>query len=166
MTFIPATEKQINYIKLLSRLTGHSVIDMTFMTKDAASERISWLLTQPKVQVSAPKVTEGLFFKDGHVYVVAFMKKANKVVCRRLMVQKLWNGKHRARFYYAGMMLSKLTEDDRMTLEEAKASSELYGFCMICGRTLKADESVARLIGPVCVKKMWKAPPVQEVLAL
>lgn len=156
MTFIPATEKQTNYIKLLSRLTGKEPVNTTFMTKDAASEHISWLLKQPKVQVSAPtpQVGEGLFMKDGATYVVAMRPSTKKLVCRRLMVQKLYNGKMRARFFYAGSMLHKLTEADRVSLEEAKAKSQMFGFCVMCGRTLKAQESVERLIGPVCIKRI------------
>lgn len=41
-------------------------------------------------------------------------------------------------------------EGRKMTLGEAKAFILRYGFCVRCGRALKAAESVERGIGPVC----------------
>jgi len=42
----------------------------------------------------------------------------------------------------------------KLTAEDAKWFGKLYGRCMICGRTLENEESIANGIGPVCADKL------------
>jgi hypothetical protein len=41
-----------------------------------------------------------------------------------------------------------------MTVEEAKAFGLLYGRCIVCGRTLTDEKSIADGIGPICAAKV------------
>lgn len=53
--------------------------------------------------------------------------------------------------YAPGLILS-LKPEQKMTLDEAKHFTLVFGQCPRCGRTLKAADSVEAGIGPVCVK--------------
>lgn len=44
--------------------------------------------------------------------------------------------------------------DAKLTLEEAKEYGHAYGYCLICGRLLTAEQSVADGIGPICAGKL------------
>src|SRR5215469_12579642 len=48
-----------------------------------------------------------------------------------------------------------------LTLEIAKSLGHLYGRCMVCGRTLTDEGSIAAGIGPVCAGKWAEAPKVE-----
>lgn len=53
-------------------------------------------------------------------------------------------------FEYAPGIFNKLSEDDRLSLEEAREFGALYGTCCVCGRLLTNELSIALGIGPVC----------------
>lgn len=53
--------------------------------------------------------------------------------------------------YEPGLLPEVEATGRKMTLDEAKAFILRYGFCVRCGRHLKAAESVERGIGPVCM---------------
>lgn len=57
-------------------------------------------------------------------------------------------------FEYAPGLITKLTPDDRMTVEEAAEFGKLYGFCCVCGRTLTDEGSIAAGIGPICAGRL------------
>jgi hypothetical protein len=50
--------------------------------------------------------------------------------------------------------IAQVRECDRLTFEEACAISAQIGECVICGRTLTAEASVEKGIGPVCRKRV------------
>lgn len=56
-------------------------------------------------------------------------------------------------FTYAPGVIYRLSEDSRMSLDEAKEFGSLYGTCMVCGRTLTNEESIEAGIGPVCAQR-------------
>lgn len=56
-------------------------------------------------------------------------------------------------FEYAPGAVSKLSEDTKMTLEQAKEFGALYGTCCVCGRTLTQESSIEAGIGPICAGK-------------
>ncbi len=60
--------------------------------------------------------------------------------------EKEWHYLGQARYYLKGFRL--------LTADEAKAYGKIYGFCMICGRTLTDEESIKRGIGPICEGNM------------
>lgn len=41
-----------------------------------------------------------------------------------------------------------------LTLEQAKEFGQLYGICIMCGRTLTNEESIEAGIGPICATKL------------
>ena len=57
-------------------------------------------------------------------------------------------------FVYAPGAVTRLTPDQRMTLDEAKHFGALYGTCVRCGRTLTREDSIERMMGPVCATKI------------
>lgn len=59
-------------------------------------------------------------------------------------------------FQYAPGAIHALRPHHRLTLEEAQAFGIKTGVCCDCGRPLKDAKSVARGIGPTCLKK-WSA---------
>lgn len=42
----------------------------------------------------------------------------------------------------------------KLTVADATWFGKLYGRCMICGRTLENEESIANGIGPICAEKL------------
>ena len=59
-----------------------------------------------------------------------------------------------ATFEYAPGALKTLAAEDRLTVEQAKEYGALYGTCIVCGRTLTDEKSIAAGIGPVCAGKV------------
>lgn len=57
-------------------------------------------------------------------------------------------------FVYAPGAIAMLSDDNRMTLDEAKEFGIRYGVCCVCGTTLADAVSVANGIGPVCAKRV------------
>lgn len=56
-------------------------------------------------------------------------------------------------FEYAPGAVRDLTDDQRMTREQAAAFGLRFGICCVCGKTLTDAESVKNGIGPVCIKQ-------------
>lgn len=59
-------------------------------------------------------------------------------------------------FVYEAGLLKLLRPEYRLSREEAGALGKLYGRCMVCGRTLTDEYSIANGIGPVCAGRGWK----------
>lgn len=57
-------------------------------------------------------------------------------------------------FEYAPGMVRNLSADNRMTLDQAKEFGALYGTCIVCGRTLTDEKSIAAGIGPICSERV------------
>ena len=68
---------------------------------------------------------------------------------KRLVV----HGPGEATFEFDGGAIRKITPEDRMSLEDAKAFGHVYGVCCNCGATLTDEKSIAAGIGPYCAKK-------------
>lgn len=103
--------------------------------------------SKPKEQ-SAPvtPVTEGMYRKDGVIYKVQRAVHSSGNLYAKQLIQHGddW------RFEYAPGVIKKLTAEDKMSLDEAKAWGALYGTCCVCGRTLTDEDSIQAGIGPVC----------------
>jgi hypothetical protein len=69
----------------------------------------------------------------------------------------------RIRFDYANGMVFRLSKEDRLTIEDAKKFGALYGNCVRCGRTLTQEQSIERMMGPVCYGKEYDPSFTQEV---
>lgn len=152
----PATAKQVAFITSLcndrqvpAELVAQKDAELDVLT---ASALIDSLLKQPKKVVSHTKATEGVYIKEGTIYAVATARKGY-LVCKRLYPYTAADGSKRGRFLYAGAMIYKLTDADKISVAEAEKRSLALGFCIVCGKTLTAPDSVAKSIGPVCIKK-------------
>jgi hypothetical protein len=55
--------------------------------------------------------------------------------------------------YVTGAVYHLKTQGIALTLDAAKAYGHIYGMCVICGRTLTDEGSIAAGIGPVCASK-------------
>lgn len=94
-------------------------------------------------------ITEGMYkLPDG---TIAKVQKAvhgsGNLYAKRLVVEE---GSTAGRFDYVPGLISRIRPDDRMSLDEASAFGQLYGWCCVCGRTLTDEKSIAAGIGPVC----------------
>jgi hypothetical protein len=55
---------------------------------------------------------------------------------------------------YAPGAIGRIRPEHRMSVEDAEAVSAKWAWCIRCGIELEAEKSVARGIGPVCIKKI------------
>src|SRR5262245_5939288 len=87
----------------------------------------------------------GMFLaQDGAVYKVQYNQSKTRLYAKRL--------NERGGFEYASGAIMRLSENDRMTLEQAKAFGRRYGVCVNCGGELADPASIAAGSGPVCAK--------------
>lgn len=149
----PATDRQLAFIAKLAA-ERNKVVD-TVSTRKQASDVIERLLALPKpVAVAAPANTvdasleANTFHKLGDDY---FRVVANQY-SGRLYAQK-WNSFAR-RFGKAPRAIFDLSAETLATEADAAQFGQQFGVCGICGRTLTDPPSVARGIGPVCVKRL------------
>jgi hypothetical protein len=68
----------------------------------------------------------------------------------RLYAKRLVVSETGGTFEYAPGLIVQLDPGMRLSLEEASAFGKLYGWCIVCGRTLTDEKSIAAGIGPVC----------------
>lgn len=92
---------------------------------------------------------EGVYLVDGDVYRVLTSRESGHRYAKRLVPTD--HGK--ARWEYAPGIAHRLDPGQLMTPEQAAEFGARFGVCGRCGRTLTADKSIERAIGPVC----WKA---------
>jgi hypothetical protein len=106
---------------------------------------------------------------DGEVYVVKPNREKTRLYAKRLVEinpERATETGERVQieFEYARGAIYGLSPDMKMDLDRAKALTIRYGRCIVCGRNLKAAESVERGIGPVCIKS-FRPSPSDEALA-
>jgi len=92
---------------------------------------------------------KGYYEYEGAIYCVA-PSKQNPT---RTIAKVLRNEGHRGVWDFARGMIYRLKPEHRISLDRAKSFGHMYGFCMICGRTLTDPKSVEAGIGPVCAKR-------------
>lgn len=157
----PATERQLAFIAKLAKERNKTVTWQTAPTRKAASETIERLLALPKPVTQAAPVTPGVpvaprvvdpaleantfHALDGEFYRVIANQHSG-----RLYAQK-WNGR---RFQRARGAIFDLNTGTVATEAQAAQFGRQFGVCGICGRTLTDPPSVARGIGPVCIKRL------------
>lgn len=146
----PAQEKFISTLLAERDLTDTKYAGFTEaprMTRVQAHESIDALLDLPTLKV-AERCGEGVYFLNGRVFKVKVAVHGSG----RLYAQEL--DPETGRWSRASGMVNALTEENRMTPEQAAEFGRLYGVCALCGRTLTDEESIARGIGPVCAGKL------------
>lgn len=94
---------------------------------------------------------------DGTIVKVQANKEKSRVYAKRLVeiggerLTEAGAHVHAEYRYEAGLIAQVEREGVKLTLEEAKALTIRYGFCIRCGRHLKAAQSVEQGMGPVCI---------------
>lgn len=146
------------------------------LTKAVASQMIAALFEQPERQIVRAEVPEGMHQVDGAIFKVqravhgsgnlyakrltaASHPSASDGRCYCSDLQGVLCGVCREpgqtewAFEYAPGAMRYLSEETRMTMEQAKQFGALYGACCVCGRTLTSEDSIKAGIGPICAGK-------------
>lgn len=164
-----ATENQIKFITSLQAQRvvegealqavelGRTLWRSAAFTKDAASAVIDALKAAPYANAGkdAPRDTapapEGMHKALHSIYKVqrAIHGSGNLYAKKLTRVE----GSDDWTFEYAPGAMRILSEETKMTLEQAKEFGALYGTCCVCGRTLTDEKSIEAGIGPVCANK-------------
>ena len=112
-----------------------------------------WVKGRPTVgaRPNAPTARPGLYVRDGEVFKVTESKRNPGQFVAKL-IGTMERG-HRKATFIRGMVW-KLTDDQRMTPEQAKAYGDKFGQCVNCGKALNDPASVKLGMGPVCHKRL------------
>jgi hypothetical protein len=165
MTTAPATDRQVSYLTALLRRVAADGMTPTLthaanaiaaagpLTKAEASAAISdakaVLDAAPAPAAKRTAVPEGFYLAGGDVARVVPTKDGQRTYAKRLDPRT-------GRWEYVGGLVSRLTEDDALTVGEAAERGRHWGRCMFCGLELSDADSVARGIGPICWDKYAK----------
>lgn len=176
----PASEKQVAYIlALLEKKTGYTedfaerlpkALAAGAITKQKASEIIDWLRRRedaPKTAGVAAEfttgtkvdITDGFWITDApgdsiDVWKVQWNLAKTNLYAKKLHVTTGYDGKKKGTFDYTpgGLKMLAGANPRVLTVDEAKAYGKLYGVCCRCGRNLTHEDSIDRMMGPVCYK--------------
>lgn len=94
---------------------------------------------------AAPAITEGMWLLDGDVIKVQVAKLGSGNLYAKRLVE--------GTFVYEAGLIRRMANATRMTVEQAGEFGKLYGMCIVCGRPLTDEFSIANGIGPVCAGK-------------
>jgi hypothetical protein len=114
--------------------------------------------TDPRARAprfDAQTLEDGFYVRDGVVYkVIVAVHGSGRKYAKML--------DHNGEWQMAQGAIGNLRPEHKMTLAQAletahrhatNVESRLYGRCFICGRTLTREESIDRMMGPVCAGK-------------
>ena len=102
-----------------------------------------------------PVAKPGLFRKLGQIYRVDWDRTvARRLAARRAVIGQDGHGRTVVSYVKAYNVVARLTEADRMSADEVAEFGRLTQTCLMCGLVLENPESVARGIGPICLKKV------------
>lgn len=102
-------------------------------------------IVEKAVKPKTEPAGEGWYEYNGVVYKV---KKAVHGSGRLYAV-----GLNDGEWEYAPGVANRLREEHRLSMERAQELGRLYGWCVICGKTLTDEKSIEAGIGPVCIKR-------------
>ena len=109
-------------------------------------------------------VEPGIYMEpDGAIYKVQKSKSSGKPYAKLLVVirEPIRNDRGEieepavVRFDYKPGAVKQLTPEMRLTKEQAREHGAFYGTCIACGRTLSREDSIDRMMGPVCYRKQF-----------
>jgi hypothetical protein len=139
-----ASQAQLNFIgTLVAEREYTQPVNVDTLTKSEASNLISELLSLPKRDAVKTVVPVGFYILDETVYRVVESKSSGNLYAKCLDT-------HSGRWEYAPGAIKNLVDAPKLTVEVAARMGARYGICMVCGRTLTAEDSVEAGIGPVC----------------
>lgn len=151
-----ATEKQVALITKLtaekdwtSAAVAAPVQEMlagVALSKKEASGVIDMMFKLPSIKkTSFVKVEDGFYVLNDKIFKVQTSPDTGRTYAKQLTSS--------GSFVYAPGMVGKLAKGQKLTLEVAKKYGKLYGMCVVCGRTLTDEQSIAAGIGPICAAK-------------
>lgn len=159
----PATPGQEDFVRFLINdrvMEQHLVAKATKMlnrglTFQEAGRIIDYTKPLPRKGHAAhkPAVGEGMYQMNGQIYRVQVAVHGSGYLYAKVLVPPTRTG-GKPHFRRAPSALYKLRPEHRMTPEQAAEFGALYGFCVVCGRTLTDEDSISRGIGPVCAGKV------------
>jgi hypothetical protein len=161
-----ATHKQVSFLQTLlaervipaqvAKWLDSNVGDLglgLYLTREDASRLIESLLASPRKSAEAGKPAKafvaevGMYRTEaGEIFKVQASRESGNLYAKRLTP----NG-----FEYEQGAIRKLSADDKMTIEQAKAFGVATGVCCVCARELTDQQSVEAGIGPVCAKRWF-----------
>ena len=146
----------------LDRLLANRVYDM-----HGFSTKLDVWKNAPFAEVSTGLVP-GVYRHNGTIYVVKPNRTNPRLHARRLIEiggRRLTeaNTVVQIEFAYDRDALGLLRPRDQMTLEEARPFIIRYGRCIFCNTPLSDAQSVARGVGPVCIKRYAPEPAEPEL---
>ena len=151
-----ATVNQINYVRslLAQRVCGADMIARAEQIENLSTRETSSLIgdlrrAPKRAAAAAAEVPEGMHKVEDRIYKVQRAVHGSGNLYAKRLVQRGENWS----FEYAPGAVRNLSNETRMTLDEARAFGALYGTCCACGRTLTDEASIAAGIGPVCASK-------------
>lgn len=98
-------------------------------------------------QAMALKADDGYYHVFSGYYKIVTSPKTHNSYAKKFNPEtKSWE--------YAPGAVTKLRAEFKIGLEGAKQFGALYGRCIRCSRTLTAEESIEKAMGPVCSGKM------------
>lgn len=143
--------------ELASEYTGH--MDIYNLWTPGREGNISRWIDRLIAKVSelrkaqpAAGIEDGMYVLDGEIFKVQHaVHGSGQQYAKRLIP----NGPgERAKFVYAPGAVRKLRPEHRMTMDQAREWGALYGTCVRCGLVLTAEDSIERMMGPVCAGKI------------
>lgn len=174
----PATPPQISYAQMLFRTRQPRKAEqrddaemvegaINKMSKTEISEFISAYKQQPMRPKEALKMQSAEEIEDGIYYnpeTKEFIKVYWNLGKSRLLAKRLvlpvqipsenGYGEAKPTWEYIGVANSRILSGfRRMNQEEAAEFGQMYGVCIICGRDLNDELSVARGVGRICWEK-------------
>ncbi len=113
---------------------------------------------RPAGEPAHERITRDGWYKVGDVIykVQKAVHGSGNLYAKRLDVPV--PGVARGEWVYEPGMVNRLTDEQRLTPEQAAEFGRLYGVCGVCGRTLTDEDSIDAGIGPVCITKLgaWR----------
>lgn len=149
-----ATEKQVKFLNTLLQeknlagtpYEGHSVAPDGLNVRQA-SEAIDFLLGHPGKKQPNKEALPGYYKYEGGLYEVCQSKQGHNYA------KKLWLKQDKATWEFAPGAMKNFQQWEEANLADMKALGMEYGICMVCGRLLTNEESIAAGIGPVCANR-------------
>jgi len=153
-TFRPATSGGIYEIDWAPETTQHETPAQPAPVRPSTRPSAP---VPPAVPVA--QVTAGIYRVDGRVYQVKPNREGTRVYAKRLVEiggTRVTDAGTFANidFRYEAGAIFRIRPEHRVSPQEAAELSVRYGRCMMCGRMLRAAQSVTRAIGPVCWERM------------
>jgi hypothetical protein len=148
-TLDPSAHKAAQQYML--RMNGH-------WTRGSSGNASRWIdhligkIREIKATPSSKELTDGMYLMNGVVYKVQrAIHGSGRLYAKRLLPN---SPGERAVFIYAPGVVNVLTPEHKMTMKQAKEWGALYGTCVRCGAVLTAEDSIERMMGPICATKI------------